>query len=1421
MAINWDEVRRKAQERGKANEQYIKSIQRAATPSLPRAMPPLPKAQPQNFRNAPALTKITPEQQAKNTNLFLEELRSNQGGVAAGAAGVAAGLVGGGKQYMAAETRQEIEDNPSLSRAFTGGQIAGSIPGFAAPYKAAAPIVGNAVSKIPAVANMGRIGQAVTKSVATDLAVGLPLNANYALNSEGLTGAEAAKSIGINTAIDLITGGILETVPLILKSGKRVASQAEFNSLSVPEKQEAVLMLTGPTHEQKLLTGVNWIEPNRPDFYVNRGGAASPDVSQVQIAGQLPAPEKINPSFNPTRRTIANPYADFNREYRRTVDGVADYIRNYKGKGVQVGVIPKNSDELMRDGVIRYSQSDNDLWYQDFFKEHGRAPLKSEAEDIAKELVDDSLRRGSGEFLNEDLYDLLKYAEYKDTPLPRINKEVPKVIQPPQLPRANRETPFTITRGEMSGTLTKAQPGIPAQASIKPVQPTLPKKGIEAPKEQMFTKNGDFKSVGADTFRPEKSVDELVNKFGAIPKGEQPRAREVDIPKKTDYGDVQQHARTLQESAIVDDTLFNDINDAIREGSFTKPTKSNRTAVENANSALEQSGLDESVNKFRSVLSADKQPTSEDIALGNRVLQELQKQGRYGEAVDVAIDLSQMLSETGRTLQAARIAKRLSPEGRLMYATRIADKITKKTGKKITLSDETIEQISKANTEDEIVKANQKAAVEMWNQTPANWIDKINSWRYMAMLTNPKTHIRNIVGNALFVPAREFKNLIGAGLERALIKDGVRTKAVLNPIKDKAIMDFASNDFANVKSLLKNEGKLDDNIRNLDAKVFNTKVLEGIRKLNLGALDAEDTWFMKFAYDSSLAQYMKANKLTAENMVGEALEAGRKYAMNEALKATYRDFNALANIISRGKANLASGKYGPLGKAGGIALEGMIPFAKTPLNIVKRGVAYSPANLVRGIVNLGRVKSGKVTATEAIDQLASGLSGTALLALGTYLGYNNIVKGKEGEYKDKLYNYNQMLGSQNYSLNIDGKSYTLDWAAPLSMPFFVGVELSKAIKDNNADFAAVLDSMTKISDPIINLSMLKGINDIATNNFEGLGQMAFDIGTGYLGQYNPTLFGQVARTIDPVRRSTISTAETGTERGLEKFGRKQIAKIPIASKKLEPYVDLWGGEQKNAGAVENFLSPGYFKQENITPVDKELQSLIGKLDEETAKKIIPTSTAYQYTIESAGLPYRMTERESTAYQKTRGQESFKGLEKLFKSSGYRTMTQEEKVAAIGKVYSAAAQKAKYEYFDSKGLPVTLALDKDTQSKYAEVKHLMTDKNFYKAVEITRGLSRDIEKAYALQGLPRVPDKLYDTFGISAETVSKAIELKSAGVSAEQYETALTTANTNGNQNVSKAEAMAYLDSTDLDQQKKYALLKALVPNLKDKNNPYY
>lgn len=411
----------------------------------------------------------------------------------------------------------------------------------------------------------------------------------------------------------------------------------------------------------------------------------------------------------------------------------------------------------------------------------------------------------------------------------------------------------------------------------------------------------------------------------------------------------------------------------------------------------------------------------------------------------------------------------------------------------------------------------------------------------------------------------------------------------------------------------------------------------------------------------------------------------------------------------------------------------------------------------------------------------------------------------------------------------------------MSMPFFTGVELSKAIKDNGGNLANVIDSYTKISDPMINMSMLRGINDILTNNYEGLGQTTMDIGMGYAGQFNPTVFGQIARTVDGTRRSTISTAETGIGKTLEKFGRKQVAKLPMASKKLEPYVDMWGREQETGNVIENFLSPGYFKSENMTPVDTELRSLIGKLDEETAKKIIPASSAYQYTLEAVGETYRMTEKESTAYQKIRGQESYRGLQKLFGSSKYKTMTKDEKVKAIEDTYNNAKEKAKYNFLVGRKLPVTLALGAEQHAKYQSVKNTgISDRQYYTtrkkigeletvnqesvlSVLDNMGMNQKQKEAmwYVINsGWTEASNPYKDPttdykFNLMSDTKQeKFTYVSDSGISQQQYANVLGRADTNGNGSITKAELKTAMLNEGLSSQQRHEMYKIVNSNWK-------
>ncbi len=437
-----------------------------------------------------------------------------------------------------------------------------------------------------------------------------------------------------------------------------------------------------------------------------------------------------------------------------------------------------------------------------------------------------------------------------------------------------------------------------------------------------------------------------------------------------------------------------------------------------------------------------------------------------------------------------------------------------------------------------------------------------------------------------------------------------------------------------------------------------------------------------------MAQYLKANNINTKSITDELLQKARNYAADEALKATYRDANTVATAISKLKRKLATNKTDNTGlwlaqRAGGIALEGVLPFTKTPTNILRRGFEYSPFSIIAGIGDVIKVARKGGDMAKALDRLATGLSGTSILLIGALAGKNQwVVGGSDDLYSSKQYQYSNMQGMQEYAIDTGEGTYTIDWAAPMSMPFFVGVELGKAFEKEGADFSKVVDAITKIDDPLFNMSMLQGIND-ALNSWgygdDAIGQIASNMMISYLGQYVPTVGGQIARTVDDTRRTTTSTAESPTKRKLEKALNRQLGKIPlaIAYRKNEPYIDLWGRTETSGSAVENFISPGYYRPKNVTFVDKEINKLIERLDEETAKEVIPRVTN-SYTVTQDKVEYRMTEKELTQFKKTRGQTSYKELERLFRSGQYARMSDAEKVKAIRKIYDKAFQKAKEE-----------------------------------------------------------------------------------------------------------------------------------------------
>ena len=692
----------------------------------------------------------------------------------------------------------------------------------------------------------------------------------------------------------------------------------------------------------------------------------------------------------------------------------------------------------------------------------------------------------------------------------------------------------------------------------------------------------------------------------------------------------------------------------------------------------------------------------------------------------IADAYGQQGTDIARMLQARKIFRLMTPIGRRMALESMASRINqqyKNENKDIEvhLSDWTLEAAAVAETEEDFEKVQRAAEAELAAQMPATWQDKLRTWRMLSMLANPRTHIRNIIGNALFMPVVSIKNAIGEQLENIAAEKGVygydlgeRTKA--RKYSQDAI-DFASKDVEAMKDTLTGEAKFgaEDRIKQ-NQKAFGQgkgilsrtigQAVQLVSDFNSSALEWEDWQFLNRHYRNALASYMTANNLTSEQMTGETLTKARAYAVEEAQKATYRDANAISSKLNQWSRDAG---------LGGFVVDAVIPFKKTPANILRRGIEYSPVGLIKSWATAkkslelynawekngkkGEMPKGAKSANQVLDSIASGLTGTAITALGAMLYAAGAVRLKLNDEDDEL---KKEKGSQEYSLELFGVSVTLDWAAPVCMPFFTGAATCKTVFDQyGEDFniSALADAIFQMADPVFNLSMLDGISSLLrmtsnSNDQNPIGLLAQKIGSNFLGSLVPSFAGAVARTVDTTRRKNYTkSGSTVWDSLLEQVENK----IPFLSRQNIPYRNVWGEPEESSrfeAFMENFISPGYFNRITEDDLTDELQRIY---DSTGDKSVIPTYA--EKTLSVNGKNVKLNDKQYDDYSVARGQTAKELLNELIKRPEFIALAEsnpEAQVQLVKDVWSYAKQVGKHEVF-----PETEFSEKWMQSAYNE------------------------------------------------------------------------------------------------------------------------
>ena len=931
----------------------------------------------------------------------------------------------------------------------------------------------------------------------------------------------------------------------------------------------------------------------------------------------------------------------------------------------------------------------------------------------------------------------------------------------------------------------------------------------------------NLKDLGADVARPNQAFKDAKKKYGTYDGGK--------VPLSTDMGKVTQGANTVYNSPIVDKKTREVIKANIEEGSYWTRKTTNKEKLDVAADKIKTNGLDFETKSFENILKEGKEVRSDDIAMGYQLAREHINKGNYEAAQTVLSDVCQMESEAGRTLQAMRIFNSLSPEGRVKNVIRSVDKIKKNTGVNVNISDEMLNRLRNAS-EEELPELRKQINIELWNQVPATFSEKLTAWRYLSMLGNPRTHIRNIVGNALYVPVVRMDNIVQSGLQKAfsrkLEKAGAKkTAAILtNSSDDRALKKFAGDQFDKLrKTLDSGNGKHNEELRPLEAKVFNNRFLEGAKKLNSAALEAEDQMFMKINFDSAFAQYCKANGKKVGDLTEEFIQQASEHAYNEALRSTYRDPSKLADALARFRKNLnvkatddATMKVAKT--AGKVIMDSAVPFTKTPINILRRGVSHSPLALTWGLTK-GMYDIVKATdaikVQKAITNIAEGLTGTGVVALGMYMGNKGLANGSLGEYNSE-YKWKQLLGKQDYALNIGDYSITMDWAAPICMPFFVGVELGNSMLKEGGNLWDGIESLSQIYQPVLEMSMLSGVQnlfDFANGDSKDIVKFMGNAAQNLVSQFIPTLVGQTARTLVPERKIALSTAENKLQRDTEKYIDKLENKIPGLTNTNQSFVDMFGRTDSKQSpmdylkaGLENFLSPAYVQKKETDRTALELENLRQELGSE-GKDVIPKEYSSAYTVRYEGQDYRMTEDQFTEYKKVRGQVAHDKLSELISSPSYQSMSPEEKKKAIETIYDEAKEEAKRSAIVSMGVTNQRQYDYGELSKSQKAivdSGVMSAEQVKKANEViaNSGADTSAAKAYALAENNMSEDEVIAMTSKSA--VEKATKLKKAGATKEDIINAARIVRESGyTKSVGKAYAL-------LDNEQNPDIVKELV-----------
>jgi hypothetical protein len=722
--------------------------------------------------------------------------------------------------------------------------------------------------------------------------------------------------------------------------------------------------------------------------------------------------------------------------------------------------------------------------------------------------------------------------------------------------------------------------------------------------------------------------------------------------------------------------------------------------------------LEDAVSFVNDTTKTSAEKTTTAIQLINK----FQKEGNYTRAVDIASSISSQLTKNGQAIQAASIYDRLSPEGILVYAQKQIDKLNNKRWfKGLTKAQKLNPDLAKELadlaknvqdlTGDAKIEASQILQGALQSLGKSDLFRKIETTQTIAQLLNPKTIIRNVIGNELFYRVERVNKYIATPIDIAhsFLTNSDRTvtfktgnqgeywKSFLtgakagwnnvNPAGLQTQYDLTAPAFKSKwNPLTYFEKALGWNLRGFDYAAYKRAANQTVGEM--GELSAINSGLKGEARKAAVQAFVKK----ADVNIMEIADQYGKYV-------TFQDNNILGQSLSSLKKALNLNKSFGFGSL-------VLKYPKTPAALILRGIDYSPAGFLSSAYKLAKPlmeEGGKINVRDVELSLSRAITGTVgFTGLGYLLADKGVITGQTSTDAD-LREAQTEAGGGSYKVNIsalqrwvkDGFNQdalkaqdndtlvSYDWAQPIAMSLAFGANMNQSIKQKKSITQDLVSSLGTAAESglssIADQPVLQGITKLIQSKSPAaaLGNVAQSLPSSF----TPTVLNQFRQLNSNVARSTYNP--NPLKAGLNIAQNK----IPLLANKLPANYGVLGQQkqvyQNGSNNLFNvFLNPSFVTKNNPTPVQKELLRLNATTGSTTQfPRVIPSKLTW--TQNGKTYTHVLTETEKPLYQKEVGRLTNNGITSILN----RNISDDDKVNLIVKILNQASTIAKGEFLN--------------------------------------------------------------------------------------------------------------------------------------------